>query len=63
MVTGFNHSGFVVSDMDAMVRFYRDALGLEVVREVDSVVTEHGVVPDGSLFQELRAPQNVGDPE
>ncbi|HIE68121.1 MAG: NADH:flavin oxidoreductase [Acidimicrobiales bacterium] len=26
----------------------------EVVREVDSVVTEHGVVPDGSLFQELR---------
>ncbi len=26
----------------------------EVVREVDSVVTEHGVVPDGSLFEALR---------
>ena len=26
----------------------------EVVREVDSVVVEHGVVPDGSLFEELR---------
>jgi hypothetical protein len=28
---------------------------VEVVREVDAVVTEHGVVPDGSLFEDLRA--------
>ena len=27
---------------------------VEVVREVDAVVTEHGVVPDGSLFEALR---------
>jgi lactoylglutathione lyase len=30
MVTGFFHSGVTVSDMDAALRFYRDALGLEV---------------------------------
>ena len=36
MVTGFNHSGFVVKDLDRMVRFYRDSLGLTVVREVES---------------------------
>ncbi len=42
MVTGFNHSGFVVHDLAAMVAFYRDALGLEVVREVDSVAPPEG---------------------
>ena len=42
MVTGFNHSGFVVADLDVMVKFYRDALGLEVVREVVSVAPPEG---------------------
>ena len=42
MVIGFNHSGFVVADLDVMVGFYRDALGLEVVREVDSVAPPEG---------------------
>ena len=36
MVTGFNHSGFVVKDIDKMVAFYRDDLGLRVEKEVDS---------------------------
>ena len=42
MVTGFNHSGFVVDDLAAMVAFYRDDLGLEVVREVESVAPPEG---------------------
>ena len=36
MVMGFNHSGVVVKDIDKIVAFYRDVLGLEVEREVDS---------------------------
>jgi catechol 2,3-dioxygenase-like lactoylglutathione lyase family enzyme len=36
MVTGFNHSGFVVKDLEIMVSFYRESLGLTVVREVES---------------------------
>ena len=42
MVIGFNHSGFVVADLDVMLGFYRDALGLVVVREVDSVAPPEG---------------------
>ena len=42
MVTGFNHSGFVVQDIDKMVAFYRDDLGLRVEREVDSKAPETG---------------------
>ena len=30
MITGFNHSGFVVRDLDKMVSFYRDDLGLQI---------------------------------
>ena len=33
MITGFNHSGFVVKDIEKEVAFYRDVLGLEVIRE------------------------------
>ncbi len=36
MITGFNHSGFVVRDLQKMVAFYRDVLGLKVMREVDA---------------------------
>lgn len=42
MITSFNHSGFVVSDLDRMVRFYRDLLGLTVVREVESIAPPEG---------------------
>ena len=42
MVTGFNHSGFVVKDIEKMVEFYRDALGLTVLREVNSVAPPEG---------------------
>ncbi len=42
MITGFNHSGFVVRDVDAMIRFYRDTLGLTVLREVDSLAPPGG---------------------
>ena len=42
MVTGFNHSGFVVKDLETMVGFYRDTLGLEAVREIDSVAPPTG---------------------
>ena len=42
MVTGFNHSGLVVADIDLMVTFYRDELGLSVIREVDSVAPPTG---------------------
>ncbi len=42
MVTGFNHSGFVVKDLEAMLAFYRDALGLTIVREADSIAPPEG---------------------
>ena len=42
MVTGFNHSGFVVRDLELMVRFYRDSLGLTVIRESESFAPPEG---------------------
>ena len=36
MITSFNHSGFVVADVEKEVAFYRDVLGLEVLREIDA---------------------------
>ena len=42
MITGFNHSGFVVRDLEKMVSFYRDDLGLEIEREIDSKAPESG---------------------
>lgn len=42
MVTGFNHSGFVVKDLDVMVRFYRDTLGLTVMRDQNSIAPPEG---------------------
>ena len=42
MITGFNHSGFVVKDIDKMVAFYRDLLGLTVLRDVDSKAPPEG---------------------
>jgi catechol 2,3-dioxygenase-like lactoylglutathione lyase family enzyme len=42
MILGFNHSGFVVRDIEKIVKFYRDDLGLTVMREVDSVAPPEG---------------------
>ena len=42
MITGFNHSGFVVKDIDKMVAFYRDLLVLTVLRDVDSKAPPEG---------------------
>jgi len=33
MITGFNHSGFVVKNIDNQVEFYRNVLGLKVIRK------------------------------
>ena len=35
MITGMNHTGFVVSDLDTSVHFYRDIVGLEIVRTME----------------------------
>jgi len=42
MVTSFNHSGIVIRDLETMVSFYRDILGLTVIREVESVAPPAG---------------------
>jgi glyoxylase I family protein len=42
MVTSFNHSGVVVEDLDAVLGFYVGLLGLEVVRELDSIAPPTG---------------------
>jgi catechol 2,3-dioxygenase-like lactoylglutathione lyase family enzyme len=42
MIKGFFHSGLVVKDMDKMVAFYRDALGLSVLREAHSKAPPEG---------------------
>jgi len=34
MITGFHHSGFVVQDLERMVDFYCNVLGLRVEREI-----------------------------
>ena len=42
MVTGFNHSGLVVKNIKEMVAFYKDVLGLSVIRESKSVAPVEG---------------------
>ena len=32
MITRLNHSGLVVEDLERYLHFYRDVIGLEVVR-------------------------------
>lgn len=61
MITGFNHSGFVVHDLQAMVRFYRDTLGLTVVRERETEAGpegDHTGIPGAHRFLVF-----VGKPE
>jgi len=42
MITSLNHTGVVVSDLDAMVRFYTEDLGLKVTARYESVGGEDG---------------------
>ncbi len=42
MVTGFNHSGFVVKNLETMLHFYRDLLGLTVLSESDNLAPPEG---------------------
>ena len=35
MITGLNHSGLVVEDLERSIHFYRDVIGLELVRTMD----------------------------
>ena len=48
MIKGFNHSGFVVRDLEKMVSFYRDDLGLEIEKEIDSKAPESISKPKSS---------------
>ena len=36
MIVGFNHSGFVVKDIEKQIRFYVDVLDLQVIRTFSS---------------------------
>jgi catechol 2,3-dioxygenase-like lactoylglutathione lyase family enzyme len=42
MVSSFNHTGLVVDDLEAMVRFYCDDLGLKELRRIESVAPPEG---------------------
>ena len=42
MVTGFNHTGIVVDDLDLMVSFYCDDLGLAELNRVESNAPPEG---------------------
>ena len=42
VVTGFNHTGIVVHDMDAMVKFYAEVIGLTKLREIEAVAPPTG---------------------
>lgn len=39
MATSINHTGFVVSDLEASVAFYRDVVGMKIVREFERTGT------------------------
>ena len=42
MITRFNHSGFVVKDLNIMVEFYTKILGLEIMKQADTVAPREG---------------------
>lgn len=42
MISGFHHTGLVVRDLDRMVRFYRDDIGLPYLHEVNSIAPPTG---------------------
>jgi len=42
MITGMHHTGITVHDIDRMVKFYTQDLGLKVLREIDSIAPPQG---------------------
>ena len=42
MITGFHHTGITVRDLDAMVAFYTQQIGLCLLREIDSIAPPEG---------------------
>ena len=42
MISGFNHTGLVVNNLDEMVKFYTEDLGLKILRQVDSIAPPSG---------------------
>jgi catechol 2,3-dioxygenase-like lactoylglutathione lyase family enzyme len=42
VLTGFFHTGLVVRDLERMVRFYTETLGLQVEQEIDSIAPPTG---------------------
>jgi len=42
MITGFHHTGITVGDLDRMIKFYTEDIGLKIQREVDSVAPLEG---------------------
>lgn len=69
----FNHNNFNVLDLDKSIKFYKDALGLEVVREINAPDGSYRLIflGDGSSFhrleltwlKEMDRPYNLGDNE
>lgn len=69
----FNHNNFNVLDLDKSIKFYKEALGLEVVREKNSPDGSYRLIflGDGSSFhrleltwqREMDRPYNLGDNE
>ena len=42
MIEGFHHTGIVVKDLEEMVRFYTQVLGLHILRRIDSLAPPEG---------------------
>jgi len=42
LLTGFHHTGITVEDIDGMVRFYTEVLGLRILNQIDSVAPPGG---------------------
>ena len=42
MINGFHHTGIVVKDLDKMVRFYTEDVGLDLLLELDSIAPPDG---------------------
>jgi catechol 2,3-dioxygenase-like lactoylglutathione lyase family enzyme len=63
-VTGIFHTGLTVSDLERSIRFYRDALGLELVNQWDSAQPYLRTIvgyPDAELrIALLRVPAQPG---
>jgi len=69
----FNHNNFNVLDLDKSINFYKKALGLEVVREINAPDGSYRLIflGDGSSFHRLELtwlkewdrPYNLGDNE